>query len=86
MRPSTYDIQHDNDPKHTATILKNYLRTQKIEVLSWLVQSPDLNPFESLWSELDRRIDKRACNSEEELFECLKKCGRITTIGTLPNL
>ena len=79
MRPSArrlhgenYIFQHDNDPQHTATIVKQYLRNQQIEVLPWPAQSPDLNPIENLWSELDRRVDKRECTGEEELFECLK--------------
>ena len=78
MRPSAqwlhgenYIFQHDNDPKHTATIVKQYLRNQQIEVLPRPAQSPDLHPIENLWFELDRRVDKRECKSEEELFECL---------------
>ena len=42
-------------------------------MVQWPVQSPDLNPNENLCSELDRRVGKRACKSEEELFECLKQ-------------
>jgi transposase len=35
-------------------------------------QSPDLNPIENLWPELNRKVNKRTCQSEEQLFECLK--------------
>ena len=90
MRPSArrlhgenYIFQHDYDPKHTAAIVKSYLRNQKIEVLPWPAQSSDLYPIENLWSELDRRVDKRACNSESELFECLKNAWGNLGLGYL---
>ena len=52
-------FQDDNDPKHTAHIVKNYLRNHQIEMLEWPPQSPDLNPIESLWAELNRKLNKR---------------------------
>ena len=80
MRPSArrlhgdnFIFQHDNDPKHTAHIVKNYLGNQQIELLFWPPQSPDLNPIENLWAELNRKLNKRTCQSEEQLFECLKQ-------------
>ena len=66
MRPSagqlcgdTSIFQHDNDPKHTAHIVKTYLIKQQIEMLEWPPQSLDLNRIENFWAELNRKLNKR---------------------------
>lgn len=50
-------FQHNNDPKHTAKITKNYLHDEKKHtVLPWPIQSPDLNPIEYIRRQLKLKL------------------------------
>ncbi|GBB93200.1 hypothetical protein RclHR1_02130013 [Rhizophagus clarus] len=52
---NTNDIifQQDNDLKHIATCIKQWFEDNKIEVLSWPPQSPNLNPIKHHWNNID---------------------------------
>jgi len=41
-------FQHNNDPKHTAKLTKQWLKNNKVKVLNWLPQFPELNLIEYL--------------------------------------
>ena len=64
-------FQHDNDPKHTSAVVRNWLKEKHIEVLRWPPFSPDLNPIEHVWDELERRMKKHQPKNKDELKQYL---------------
>lgn len=70
-------LQQDNDPKHTSHLCKNYLQSLEkrkiLQNMEWPAQSPDCNPIELLWDELDRRIRKMRITSKVHLWKILQQ-------------
>lgn len=67
-----FKFQHDNSPIHTASVVKNYLRSQNIQLLKWPPQSPDVNPIENIWAEIKRRSKDRNPTNTDELFNIIQ--------------
>ena len=72
-----FTFQQDNDPKHTSRFCKNYLESKEAEgilnIMIWPPQSPDLNPIELLWEELDRQVRQSAPKSQTTMWESLQR-------------
>ena len=66
-------LQHDNDPKHRAHIVTKWLDEKGVEQLKWPSFSPDLNPIEHIWDEVERRMRKEKAKNEFELKQALLK-------------
>ncbi|CAJ0960826.1 unnamed protein product [Ranitomeya imitator] len=71
----------DNDPKHTSRLCKGYLTKKEsdgvLRQMTWPPHSPDLNPIEMVWGELDRRVKAKGPTSAKHLWELLQDCWKI---------
>jgi len=68
-------FQQDNDLKHTSKLCKKYIaskeKQKELTYMNWPPQSPDLNPIELLWDELDRNVRKMRPTNQNQLWEFL---------------
>ena len=79
-------FQHDNDPKHRAAIVPNWLNRNGAERFHWPSFSSDLNPIEHLWDEVERQLKKRQPKSQNELKESLIEVWHRIELSTLKKL
>ncbi|GFX82105.1 transposable element Tc1 transposase [Trichonephila clavipes] len=70
---SNFIFQQDNDPKHTAFVVEEWLLYHCRNQLNILPQSPDLNVIDNLWSHLERSVQKHQITSKEQLKTVLQE-------------
>ena len=61
-------LLHDNDPgRHKSQVLRTFMHNNYIRPLDFPPYSPDLNPIENLWADMDKRMDSSDADTKEEL-------------------
>lgn len=71
--PGQWILQHDNAPVHMGHVVTEWLAQQQVTVLSWPPQSPDLNPLETLWTDLKKAVHEQHPSNKEELWTAAKE-------------
>jgi len=68
-------FMHDNARPHSTRFTRDFLTANNVNLLPWPSMSPDINPIEHLWDELDRRLRARvnAPANARELFQALQQ-------------
>ncbi len=60
-------FQQDGAPCHTARVVMEFFNVNKVEVLDWAAQSPDLNPIEHIWGIIKQKLGNKIFESLEDL-------------------
>ena len=59
--------------QHTSRLFKGYLTKKEsggvMHQITWHSQSPNLNPIEMVWDELDRRVKENQLTSAQHLWD-----------------
>ena len=83
-------FQQDNDPKHTSKLCRAFVeQKEKQKVLYnmiWPPQSPDLNPIELLWEEMDRKVRLQCPTSKSDLWKASQNAWNNISTETITKL
>lgn len=70
---SRFTFMQDGAPCHTSKVSMAWLRRNNIPVLDWPGNSPDLNPIETLWGIVKRRLRAQTITTKNQLIAAIIK-------------
>jgi len=76
-------FQQDNAPCHTSFKMCEFFSNNKIEVMLWPANSPDLNPIENLWALLKKNVGKIYVSNGQELKDTILLQAKKIKIKTI---
>lgn len=80
-------FQQDGAPCHTAKVCQAWFKDNRVKLLEWPGNSPDLNPIENLWARLKRLVSARRPSNKTELIEAIVQCWHhVITVQELQQL
>ena len=66
-------FQQDSAPCHTAKTAMTWFKNNRIRLLDWPGNSPDLNPIKNLWMLMKRKVRAHAPSSLQDLQYWIKR-------------
>ncbi|CAF1559073.1 unnamed protein product [Adineta ricciae] len=78
--------QQDNAGPHRSAMTQNYLQENRISLLQWPANSPDLNIMENIWSIVDNRLLKLPINNIDDLKSALQHVWTEISHNTIEKL
>jgi hypothetical protein len=67
-------LMEDGAKAHTCKATREWVKQKKIKCLpSWPAHSPDMNPIENLWSEMDRKVQNEFPTDRASLIAAIQK-------------
>lgn len=54
--PIPWIFQQDNAPIHNSRVVKSFISSQNVNIMTWPPYSPDLNVIENVWGWLTRKV------------------------------
>jgi len=79
-------LLQDNAPAHKSRSVQQWLHNHGIQLLDFPPYSPDLNPIEHLWADVETRVEQRAACTVEQLQERISEEWAATPVQLLESL